>query len=212
MTSLSMMRQEYGKNSLDEKNVPENPLELFSQWLQFAIDADVVEPNAMVLSTVNSNGCPSSRVVLLKDIDKRGFSFFTNYLSRKGLEIEVNPNVSLVFDWHVIERQVRIEGIAKKLSSSESDDYFNIRPENAKIGAWASPQSRIVANKHELENLEKAAINRFAGQQIHRPTHWGGYIVKPTYIEFWQGRPNRMHDRLAYCRTENNWQLNRLAP
>lgn len=212
MNSLSKMRQEYTKGSLNEKEMPADPLEVFKEWIDFAIEANVSEPNAMTVVTATREGKPSARVLLLKEVNDNGFVFFTNYLSRKGREIQSNPNVAIVFDWHIIERQVRIEGIAEKLPANESDDYFNIRPESAQIGAWASPQSKIVRDREELESLEQDVLEQFEDNNIYRPDHWGGYLIRPTTIEFWQGRPNRMHDRIVYYKTEEGWSMHRLAP
>ena len=145
-------------------------------------------------------------------MNDNGFIFFTNYNSRKGHELITNPFVAVVFDWHDIERQVRIEGIIEKVDENESDAYFNIRPNESKLGAWASPQSKIVSGREELEELEKSYAIRFKGNEIPRPPHWGGFLIKPTMIEFWQGRPNRMHDRMAYYKNGSNWELRRLAP
>lgn len=212
MNSLSKMRQEYTKGSLNEKEMPPVPLTVFNEWMNFAIESNISEPNAMTVVTATKDGKPSARILLLKEVNENGFVFFTNYLSRKGREIELNPNVAIVFDWHIIERQVRIEGIAEKLTPKESDDYFNIRPESAQIGAWASPQSKIVRDREELENLEQDVLEQFEDKQVYRPDHWGGYLIRPTTIEFWQGRPNRMHDRIVYYKTEEGWTMHRLAP
>lgn len=212
MKKLFEFREEYKKGELNESDVKANPMEQFQQWLQVAIESDVSEPNAMTLATCTVSGKPSARVVLLKEINKNGFVFFTNYLSRKGRELLENPFASLVFDWHVIERQVRVEGRVEKLSGEDSDAYFHERPRQAQIGAWTSPQSKILKNRDEIEALQASFEEKFNNQEIPRPDHWGGFIVLPTTIEFWQGRPSRLHDRLVYHKTEEGWTLHRLAP
>ena len=206
------MRQEYAAGSLNETNMPQNPMEEFNVWLDFAINSGLTEPNAMTVATSTLDGKPSARVLLLKEVNDKGFVFFTNYLSRKGRELVVNPEVALVFDWHDIERQVRVEGRAEKLPEEESEAYFNERPEDAKIGAWASPQSKIVKDREELEKHLEEIEEQFEGMPVHRPSHWGGYLIRPSVIEFWQGRPSRMHDRLVYYKTEEGWTMHRLAP
>lgn len=206
------MRREYEAGELTEREMASDPLEMFGRWLQEAVDAGVTEPNAMTLATATAEGRPSARVVLLKEVNSEGFVFFTNYLSRKGRELLVNPHAALVFDWHEMERQVRIEGGVERLPAVASDAYFDARPENAKIGAWTSPQSKIVKDRSELDALLQAAEERFAQEEIHRPDHWGGFLIRPTVVEFWQGRPNRLHDRIACYKTEEGWSMHRLAP
>ena len=212
MDNLHKMRQEYAAGSLNETNMPHNPIEVFNVWLDFAINSGLTEPNAMTVATATLDGKPSARVVLLKEVNDKGFVFYTNYLSRKGRELVVNPDVAIVFDWHDIERQVRVEGRAEKLSAEESEAYFNERPEDAKIGAWASPQSKIVKDREELEKHLEEIEEQFEDMQVHRPSHWGGYLIRPSVIEFWQGRPSRMHDRIVYYKTEDGWTMHRLAP
>lgn len=212
MDSLHQMRQEYAAGSLNETNMPHNPMEVFNVWLDFAINSGLTEPNAMTVATATADGKPSARVVLLKEVNDNGFVFFTNYMSRKGSELIVNPQVAIVFDWHNLERQVRVEGRAEKLSSEESEAYFNERPEDAKIGAWASPQSKIVKDREELEKHLEEIEEQFEDMPVHRPSHWGGYLIRPSVIEFWQGRPSRMHDRIVYYKTEDGWTMHRLAP
>ena len=212
MDSLHQMRQEYAAGSLNETNMPHNPMEVFNVWLDFAINSGLTEPNAMTVATATPDGKPSARVVLLKEVNDKGFVFFTNYMSRKGRELIVNPEVAIVFDWHDLERQVRVEGRAEKLSAEESEAYFNERPEDAKIGAWASPQSKIVKDREELEKHLEEIEEQFEDMQVHRPSHWGGYLIRPSVIEFWQGRPSRMHDRIVYYKTEEGWTMHRLAP
>ncbi len=212
MDNLHKMRQEYMSGNLNEELMPQDPMQMFKMWFSEAIETGLTEPNAMTVATASLDGKPSARVVLLKEVNNMGFVFFTNYLSRKGREITVNPEVALVFDWHDMERQVRVEGRAEKLPVEDSDAYFNSRPEDAKIGAWASPQSKIVKNRDELEKLEDEIMEQFEDMEVHRPSHWGGYLIRPSVIEFWQGRPNRMHDRIVYYNTEEGWSMHRLAP
>ncbi len=211
--SIAGIRKVYQLQSLLEKDVDANPIKQFETWWQHVIESKIEEPNAMTLATSTTSGKPSSRTVLLKDIIENGFVFFTNYLSRKGNEIEQNPFVSLLFFWKELERQVRIEGKIKKISAKDSDEYFFQRPRESRIGAWSSPQSQIIENRELLQqNVEKYNA-QFETQNIPRPDFWGGYIVEPYRIEFWQGRPGRLHDRLLYVLTENNfWKIERLAP
>ncbi|RNC67032.1 pyridoxamine 5'-phosphate oxidase [Proteiniphilum sp. X52] len=212
MDELSRMRHEYLGGSLNETEMALNPFDEFKVWLETAIASGLSEPNAMTVASATPEGRPSARVVLLKELNEKGFVFYTNYMSRKGEELLANPFIAAVFDWHEIERQVRIEGIAEKVDEEESDAYFNVRPNDAKIGAWASPQSRMVRGREELEELEKRYANQFSGSEIPRPPHWGGFLIRPTMIEFWQGRPNRMHDRMAYYKGDKGWNMQRLAP
>lgn len=212
MDDLSRMRHEYKAGSLNEMEMPSNPFDIFKEWLETAIISGLSEPNAMIIASATPDGKPSARVVLLKELNEKGFVFYTNYMSRKGQELRLNPFIAAVFDWHKIERQVRIEGIAEKVEDEESDAYFNVRPNDAKIGAWASPQSSIVQGREELVELEKKFANQFSGNKVPRPPHWGGFLIRPTMIEFWQGRPNRMHDRIAYYKESKGWSIKRLAP
>lgn len=212
MSNLRQMRQEYAAGSLNENEMASDPIQEFEQWMDAAINAGLSEPNAMIIATATPDGKPSARVVLLKEFNQEGFVFFTNYNSRKGKELKQNPSAAILFDWHDIERQVRIEGMVEKISEEASDEYFNSRPESAKIGAWASPQSRIIKDRDELEKLQEEIEDQFDDLPVHRPSHWGGYLVRPTSIEFWQGRPNRMHDRIVYYKTEDGWTMHRLAP
>jgi pyridoxamine 5'-phosphate oxidase len=205
------IRKDYLKNTLDEKQINIDPLAQFHQWLDDAINSGVDEPTAMVLSTVSEAGFPSSRVVLMKDANEKGFVFFTNYDSRKGKHLAQNPNASLLFFWKESERQVRIEGSVSKVEASESDAYFYSRPEESRINAIVSPQSGTIPDRDFLERSRIEFIN--AGKEIKRPEHWGGFILEPKYYEFWQGRVGRLHDRIIFCRGENDiWKIKRLAP
>ena len=210
--SLSQQRQEYKLGNLRKDHMHEHPLRQLQLWYQKAIELQVPEPNAMTLATVDHNGQPSIRVVLVKDIDLQGLTFFTNYKSRKGLELANHPLASLNFFWQTIERQVRVNGTVEQVSSQESDDYFKTRPRGSQIGAWVSPQSEPIPNRLFLEHRLKEYQDRFEDQEIPRPPHWGGYIIKPRVVEFWQGRPNRLHDRMLYEYKEGQWSLERLAP
>lgn len=218
MDILSKMRHEYQAGSLSEKEMETDPFDVFSLWLETAITSGLSEPNAMVVASATPDGKPSARVVLLKELTNNGFVFYTNYMSRKGQELLSNPFAAAVFDWHEIARQVRIEGTIEKVSDEESDTYFSIRPDDAKIGAWASPQSSVVNGREELEALQKKYTEQFAdlsnykNKEIPRPPHWGGLLIRPSMIEFWQGRPNRMHDRIVYYKTKHGWDMKRLAP
>lgn len=212
MTDLFDIRRDFTLKTLDEKDIDKNPITFFEQWFNEAIAAKALEPNAMTLSTATLDGKPSSRIVLLKQIKHEGFVFFTNYDSKKGLQIAENKYCALNFVWHELERQVRIEGTVEKLSDKESDTYFEVRPPKSKLGAWASPQSKVIPDRNYLENLIVDFEERFKNKPIARPANWGGYIVKPYLIEFWQGRASRLHDRIQYTLTENTWKIERLAP
>jgi pyridoxamine 5'-phosphate oxidase len=207
------MRKVYQLQSLLEKDLNENPIVQFENWWQQAVESKIEEPNAMALATCDASGKPSARIVLLKEIKDNGFVFFTNYQSRKGKEIEENPFVSLLFFWKELERQVRIEGKIKKIPAAESDEYFNSRPPESRIGAWSSPQSNVINSRDTLQKNVEKYTSQFGTKNIPRPEFWGGYIVEPQRIEFWQGRPGRLHDRLQYSLTKNNeWTIKRLAP
>lgn len=211
---IAAMRRQYGEVGLVDSQLPANPLELFNTWLADATANEiVVEANAMILSTVLDNQ-PSSRTVLLKDLTDEGFTFFSNYQSRKAKQISENQNVSLLFPWFPLERQVIILGVASKISSTESDKYFASRPRGSQIGAWASMQSTELSDRSVLESKFAEFEEKWpVGTTIPRPDHWGGYVVLPTSIEFWQGRYSRLHDRIRYVRSENNdWQIKRFYP
>ncbi len=213
MSNISSIRKEYILQSLSEKDIAVNPILQFDKWWQQAIESKIEEVNALTLATVNQEGKPSARIVLLKGYDENGFVFFTNYLSQKGNDINSNPNVCLVIFWKELERQIRIEGVAEKISESDSDQYFNSRPLLSKIGAWSSPQSQPIASRNILENNFEKTTADFKENPITRPPHWGGYLVVPNKVEFWQGRPGRLHDRIEYTKEESNdWSRVRLAP
>ena len=210
--SIADIRKDYQLKSLSEHEVDQNPFAQFSVWWNEAVQSDIVEVNAMALSTVTSTGKPSSRIVLLKGYDEQGFVFFTNYSSDKGQQLTQNHFAALLFFWKELERQVRIEGVVSKVSEEESDAYFNSRPAGSRLGAWASPQSQKISDREVLNNELMKFTEQFDQENIPRPAHWGGYRVKPTRIEFWQGRSNRLHDRILYEQDNDNWQISRLAP
>ncbi len=211
MDSIAQLRKNYTFGQLSETDVPGNPLPLFKLWFDQAVRAECPEPNSMTLATANKAGNPSARIVLLKGADENGFSFFTNYESQKGKDLAVRPQAALLFHWHELERQVRIQGLVERVSAVESDEYFHSRPSASRIGAWASPQSSVIPNREFLEAAEKQFKAEF-GDAPPRPEHWGGYRLRPTEIEFWQGRPSRLHDRIHYKLNGSTWQVNRLAP
>jgi pyridoxamine 5'-phosphate oxidase len=212
MTTLADLRKDYARGSLDETSVDADPIRQFEAWFKQALDARLPEPNTMTLATVDARGYPSARIVLIKGVDERGFVFFTNYESRKGLDLAANPHASLLFYWIELERQVRVEGTVVKTAADESDAYFNSRPLGSRIGAWASDQSRPIESRALLEAREKSFSERF-GEHPPRPPHWGGYRLVPDTIEFWQGRPSRLHDRILYTRVSGgDWRISRLSP
>jgi pyridoxamine-phosphate oxidase len=213
MTNIADIRTDYSKNSLNKEDVLENPVDQFSVWFKESLKAEVHESNAMTLSTVKANNRPSSRVVLLKGIESRKFLFYSNYLSNKGKELADNPFGALNFFWRELERQVRIEGKIELLSAKQSDQYFNSRPRGSQIGAATSPQSAIIENRQILEERTAKIEKQFENKEVIRPSQWGGYALIPNYIEFWQGRSNRLHDRIVYqLEDDNTWSKNRLAP
>jgi len=210
---LSQLRKDYTLHALNEEDVAESPIIQFEKWWQEATQSKIEEMNAMTLATTGSDGMPDARTVLLKAVDEKGYVFFTNYNSAKSQQLELNSNCCLLFFWKELERQVRINGVAEKISVKESIDYFDSRPEGSKIGAWASPQSMVVAGKAMLKETFQYYAERFKHGQIPKPPHWGGYRVKPVRIEFWQGRPSRMHDRILYTQLDGGlWKTERLAP
>ena len=211
--TLAQLRREYTLHTLNEEDMSVSPFEQFKKWWQDAEQSKIDELNAMTLSTIDKEGMPDARTVLLKANDETGFVFFTNYNSSKSVQLDHNNKCCLLFFWKELERQVRIHGMAEKISAKESLDYFDSRPEGSKIGAWASPQSMVVAGKAWLKETFDYYTERFKNGKIPRPPHWGGYRVKPVAIEFWQGRPSRMHDRILYTASPaGEWKKERLAP
>ena len=213
MITLADLRKSYTLGSLTETEVDPDPIVQFERWFEHAVKSEVPEPNAMTLATVSADHRPSARIVLIKGVDARGFTFFTNYESRKGHDLAANPHASLLFHWIELERQVRIEGRVEKTTAAESDAYFHSRPLNSRIGAWASEQSQVIESRAVLEAREKAISAQY-GEHPPRPPHWGGYRLIPDAMEFWQGRPSRLHDRLLYTRAVEggDWQIARLSP
>ena len=221
---LGALRREYGEHGLDTTDLEPEPVAMFRRWLQDSVVAGLHEPNAMVLSTVSAQGRPSARMVLLKGLDEGGFVFYTNYDSRKSGDIDANPAVALLFPWHDLQRQVRVEGTASRVDRQESEDYFAARPRDSQLGAWASPQSQVVASRSALDERYGGVLAQFAGMDaVPLPPNWGGYRVVPEAVEFWQGRKGRMHDRLRYRRADadadadadagrSTWTVDRLAP
>lgn len=210
---IAAIREDYAKGTLSESEVNTNPFKQFVKWFDQAVDAHVIEVNAMTLSTLNENGFPDSRIVLLKDIKEEGFSFFTNYESSKSKDMERYPQVSILFFWPELQRQVRIQGIVERLPAEDSDEYFQSRPRGSQIGAWSSPQSREISNREELEMRVAEQSSRFEEAEfIPRPDFWGGFLLKPIRFEFWQGRSSRLHDRIVYEKVEGTWTIKRVAP
>jgi pyridoxamine 5'-phosphate oxidase len=212
-TDLATIRKDYRLQSLSEEDVDTNPIKQFEKWFQQALASGIEEPNAMTLATSTTDGKPSARIVLLKGIKDNGFVFFTNYESKKGKQIHDNPFAGIVFFWKELERQVTIQGEIKKVGEQESDEYFASRPLESRIGAWSSPQSQVIENREVLEKNVAYYSDKYQSQNIPRPSHWGGYILMPTLIEFWQGGAGRLHDRLQYSiDATNSWIIKRLAP
>ena len=210
---LGNYRKTYEKSELSEKSVTDNPMELFQKWFyETEASEGVDEPNAMTISTIGLDGFPKSRIVLLKKYTHEGFIFYTNYNSEKGKAIANNPNVCLSFFWPNMERQIIIKGVVEKIPENLSDGYFDSRPDGSKLGALVSNQSEVISSREEIEGRLKALENKYQGKEIQRPSHWGGYIVKPISMEFWQGRPNRLHDRIRFTLENIDWKIERLAP
>ena len=210
--SLADLRKAYARAQLDERSLDPDPLKQFLLWLDEAQHAELLEPNAMTLATATPDGVPSARMVLLKAADARGFVFFTDQRSRKGQELQANPAAALVFWWGELERQVRVAGPVERVSDLESDEYFHSRPEGSRVSTWASHQSAVVRDRAQLEEQWSAARRQHAGDRIPRPAYWGGFRMVPREYEFWQGRPNRLHDRIRYRREQDRWILERLSP
>jgi len=213
MMNIANIRKDYRKATLDAGSVDQNPFQQFHKWFGEALNAEVTEPNAMNLATVNEHGTPSARMVLLKGLENDRFVFYTNYQSRKGKELEKNPACALTFFWPELERQVRIEGVAARIPTERSDEYFRSRPRESQLGAWASPQSGLIDNRRILEERFAQIEKKFEGMEVlPRPHQWGGYEVDPHVIEFWQGGPGRLHDRIQYVKVDGQWKIYRLAP
>lgn len=206
------LRREYTASSLDVADVDKDPLTQFQRWFAEAVRAEIPEPNAMTLATSTPGGQPSARIVLLKEVDTRGFGFFTDFRSRKAAELETNPRAALLFAWLELERQVRIEGLVSRMPTGEAESYFQTRPLGSRYGAWASVQSRVIPDREWLIAAVREVEQRHPDGDVPLPPHWGGYLLAPTLYEFWQGRPNRLHDRVQYRLSSNAWVIERLAP
>ncbi|CAN5355702.1 pyridoxamine 5'-phosphate oxidase [soil metagenome] len=209
---LAHLRENYTKSGISDVDLPADPVPMFSRWIEEAINVEANEPNAMSLATVSEDGRPNVRVVLLKGIEGNSLEFYTNYLSKKGKELEKNPRAAVAFWWPELERQVRIRGTVEKLSREENDEYFQSRPRESQIGAWVSDQSTPVESREILKEKTKSVIDRFEGRTVPTPDFWGGYSINIVEIEFWQGRPARLHDRILYTRDKGGWKIERLQP
>lgn len=213
MTHIAELRENYTKGTLNINDVSLEPIAQFQRWFNEAVETQLPEPNAMHLATVGADDKPVGRIVLLKGVDSKGFTFFTNYQSRKGSDLAVHPYAAITFFWVELERQVRIEGKIEKVSDQESDAYFAVRPRSSQIGAWVSAQSTVIESRELLEERTQYYEVEFAGKSVPRPAHWGGYCLAPYYVEFWQGRPSRLHDRIAYTKLDtDDWKIERLSP
>lgn len=211
--TIASLREDYQKDTLEINEVAQNPIEQFTIWFNEALNSNELEPNAMTLATATKDGIPSARIVLLKGVHDENFTFYTNYNSKKGQELIDNPNAALVFNWLSMQRQIRIQGSVKKISRSESEAYFQSRPKGSQIGAWASPQSQVINDRDILEDKKTALETEYQNTEILPcPPHWGGFLVEPKVIEFWQGRSSRLHDRICYTKLGNDWKIERLAP
>lgn len=209
---INSLRHDFTKQTLDIKDVNADPVLQFEKWFKEAVNSKVNEPNAMGISTVSIEGKPSSRIVLLRNFDENGFIFYTNYNSKKGTDISKNPHAAVLFFWPELERQVRIEGTLRKQTSEESTRYFNSRPRESKLGAWTSEQSKPITDRSVLDKAYEENSKKFPDDEIPRPEYWGGYVLKPTSVEFWQGRASRLHDRILYTQEKENWKIERLSP
>jgi pyridoxamine 5'-phosphate oxidase len=210
---IADIRRDYSHRQLTEKDADGDPIRQFEKWWKEAVESRIDEVNAMTLATASSDGLPSARIVLLKDFSEKGFVFFTNYESYKGRQLAENPKACLIFFWKELERQVRVTGLVIKVNEKESDEYFHSRPEASRIGTWVSPQSRVIESREWIDEKFNSLVKQMEGTDIQRPPYWGGYIVKPVEIEFWQGRPSRLHDRIQYSLEESGkWKIERLAP
>jgi pyridoxamine 5'-phosphate oxidase len=209
---LNKIRHEFTSQALNESAAGDSPIELYAKWLEEAVGSQILDPKAMVISTVSSDNKPTSRVVYNRGITETGFKFYTNYDSQKGIDLAANPHISVNVFWSEMERQIRMSGLVSKIPETESDAYFADRPRESQIGAWASSQSQKVANRKELESLVEHFTEKFKGMDVPRPQNWGGYFIRANYFEFWQGRPARLHDRIVFELKENNWVKYRVAP